>query len=266
MLVASQELATKSEAQSLRIQEVSGDVERMVLAIREVSENAERSAGVARDALSTADRGGRAVSQVVDAMGRIRANTHETAQKIKRLGETSQRVGEIVQVIEDLADQTNLLALNAAIEAARAGDAGKGFAVVATEVRKLAERSIRSTDSIRDITHAIQEETNATIMATEEGARQAREVGELMTQTASMLEESILATQQQKSAAEQVAAAIGQIRDAADQLAAEQEQRVATAERVDQLVAQLDEALGGNERAPGEAGRRSHLPSVLAET
>ncbi|HUZ83917.1 MAG TPA: methyl-accepting chemotaxis protein, partial [Gaiellales bacterium] len=118
------------------------------------------------------------------------------------LGERAQKIGEILDLINDIAAQTNMLALNAAIEAARAGEAGKGFAVVAAEVRKLAERSLQSTESISTIIAAVQDETNATIMATEQGTSQAREVGELMTSTASMLEESILATQQQKSAAE----------------------------------------------------------------
>src|SRR5436190_18321224 len=133
----------------------------------------------------------------------------------------------MLKLINGIAEQTNLLALNAAIEAARAGEAGRGFAVVASEVRKLAERSIRSTDSIREIISGVQDETNATIMATEQGAKQAREVGELMSSTVDVLDESLRATDQQKEAAEQVSGAMIEIRSAAEQLAAEQQQRAA---------------------------------------
>ena len=167
------------------------------------------------------------------------------AERSLSLGESSQKIGEILELINQIAEQTNLLALNAAIEAARAGDAGKGFAVVASEVRKLAERSMNSTESIREIISGVQDQTNATILATEQGTRQAREVGELMASTGTMLEESILATQQQKSAADQAATAIVQIRAAADQLAAEQTQRAATSERVEQLVEELEHTLAG---------------------
>jgi methyl-accepting chemotaxis protein len=93
--------------------------------------------------------------------------------------------------------------------------------VVVAEVRKLAERSVRSTESIREIIFGVREETNATIMATEQGIGQAHEVAELMASTVTMLEESLLAAQQQKSAADQVEGAIRQIRQAVGQLAAE---------------------------------------------
>ena len=104
---------------------------------------------------------------------------------------------------------------------------------------------MHSTESIREIIASVQDETNATILATEQGTRQAREVGELMASTGTMLEESILATQQQKSAADQVATAIVEIRATADQLAAEQTQRAVTSERVEQLVSELENVLTG---------------------
>jgi methyl-accepting chemotaxis protein len=189
----------------------------------------------------------RAVSQAADRAGDTMRDMQEKVEAIAdralSLGERTQKIGEILELINDISGQTNLLALNAAIEAARAGEAGKGFAVVAAEVRKLAERSMRSTDSISVIITGVQDETNATIMATEQGIRQAREVGELMASTTTMLEESILATQQQKSAADQVDAATQQIREAAEQLAAEQAQWAATSERLEKLVDEIENAL-----------------------
>ena len=108
-------------------------------------------------------------------MSEMQDHVRTISERSLALGERSQKIGDVLSLLNDIAERTNLLALNAAIEAARAGEAGRGFAVVASEVRKLAERSVRSTESIREIVTAIQDETNATIMATEQGARQARD-------------------------------------------------------------------------------------------
>jgi methyl-accepting chemotaxis protein len=213
---------------SATIQELATTAGTIADTVRTVSQNAEHTADTMRD---------------------MQDKVQAIADRALSLGERTQKIGEILQLINDISGQTNLLALNAAIEAARAGEAGKGFAVVAAEVRNLAERSVRSTGSIGEIIAGVQDETNATIMATEQAISQARDVGDLMGSTAAVLEESILVAQQQKSAADQVDAAARQIRDAADHLAAEQAQWAATAQRLEQLVTEIETAL-----QPAETG------------
>jgi methyl-accepting chemotaxis protein len=229
MRASAAESAAATSQQSAAIAQVASTIEEL-----------DATAGVIAD---NARAGTAAVERTGDTMRDMQEQVEVISQRSLTLGERSQKIGEVLGLITEIAEQTNLLALNAAIEAARAGDAGRGFAVVASEVRRLAERSIRSTDSIREIITAVQDETNATIMATEQGAKQARGVGELMGSTADVLDESIRATDQQKDAASQVSGAMIEIRTAAEQLAAEQQDRAASAAEVEQLVGSLEQVL-----------------------
>jgi methyl-accepting chemotaxis protein len=242
---SSRDAAAAASEQSAAVAETSATIEELAVTARSISDNARVVADAAE--------------QTGDTMRDMQEKVDTIAQRSLSLGERSQEIGEILELINEIAEQTNLLALNAAIEAARAGDAGRGFAVVASEVRKLAERSLKSSDSIRQIIGGVQNEANATIMATEQGARQAREVGELMGTTASMLDQSILATQQQRSAADQVAEAMIQIRESAGQLAADQTQREGTIQSLEELVADLKQTLDGAGGSTPEVAPSQHL-------
>ncbi len=147
-------------------------VQMMTDSIQRVAENAREAEDVARSASSTALKGGEAVEHTVAGILQIRETVAETTRKVKRLGESSQKIGQIVQVIAQIAARTNLLALNASIEAARAGEAGKGFAIVADEVRQLADRSAKALKEIEQIVLQIQGETSSVMTAMEEGTQQ----------------------------------------------------------------------------------------------
>jgi len=161
------QLAQASDAQSRQVDSASQAIGRMVSSIEEVSGDAERSSDVARHSVDVAHKGGEAVRRTIEGMNAIRETIQDTSKRIKRLGESSQEIGNIVELINDIADQTNILALNASIQASMAGEAGRGFAVVADEVQRLAERSTNATKQIEVLVRTIQADTNEAIVSME---------------------------------------------------------------------------------------------------
>ena len=181
------ELAEASEHQAQEIAGVSAAINEMTVSIDQVSNNASESATVAQRSVAIAYNGAEVVQRSIEGMNVIRDQIQETSKRIKRLGESSQEIGDIVGLINDIADQTNVLALNAAIQASMAGEAGRGFAVVADEVQRLAERSANATKQIETLVKTIQADTSEAVMSMESttsevvrGARLAKDAGEAL--------------------------------------------------------------------------------------
>ncbi|MGB5345989.1 MAG: methyl-accepting chemotaxis protein, partial [Woeseia sp.] len=160
-------MARAADNQNREITAATGSMLSMASSIEEVSGNAERSSDVARHSVDVAHKGGEAVRRTIDGMNTIRETIQDTSKRIKRLGESSQEIGNIVELINDIAEQTNILALNASIQASMAGEAGRGFAVVADEVQRLAERSTNATKQIEVLVRTIQADTNEAVVSME---------------------------------------------------------------------------------------------------
>ena len=163
----SDSLQAATRRQAEEIEETSAAVVSLSQSVQQVSSNAAESARVADQSLAAAEKGQHAVQNAISSMNGLREQIQETSKRIKRLGESSQEIGEIVELISDITEQTNVLALNAAIQAASAGEAGRGFSVVAEEVQRLAERSADATKQIAAIVKTIQSDTHDTVAAME---------------------------------------------------------------------------------------------------
>lgn len=225
ILDRSAELAHATEAQVDQISQTTSAVEELATFIQNVAHNARLSAEAAQDALRNANVGQNAVRQSIEGMVLIRENVQETSKKIKRLGERSNEISEIIRIIEDIADQTNLLALNAAIQSAMAGEHGRGFAVVADEIRLLAERSTESTKRIETLVKSIQGDTYEAVVAMEDstqevvkGSSLADDAGRALNsiyaaveRQAQMIEDIARAANEQAQVSENVAIAMGEI-------------------------------------------------------
>ena len=218
-------LQAASEQQSREIRETGEAVLRMAHQINDVSARAAESVKVAHQSLGASEEGSRAVNNAISGMNGIRDQIQDTAKRIKRLGESSQEIGEIVELISDITEQTNVLALNAAIQAASAGEAGRGFTIVAEEVQRLAERSAEATKQISALIRTIQTDTADAVAAMErstqggvegtrlsdEAGRALGEIGRVSTTLAELIDDFSSTTSRQAASAGTVAQSIQRI-------------------------------------------------------
>jgi methyl-accepting chemotaxis protein len=233
------QLAQGSDQQARAAQETGQVVETMSASIQQVAASAQKMAHDANAAAGTAEEGNRSVGRAIGQMDSVRQTVDQSAVAVKGLGERSQEIGNIVEVITGIADQTNLLALNAAIEAARAGEQGRGFAVVAEEVRKLAEQSRQAAEQISGLIREIQNETQKAVTTMEAGTREVAEGAAVVQGTGRAFDEiakavqTVVAQIQEVSAATQsLAAGSQQVVRAVENIASITEEAAAGAEEV----------------------------------
>jgi methyl-accepting chemotaxis protein len=202
-----QNIAKSTDVQARRVDDMIKEIRNMERSVKQVANSAELAAAAATNASETAAKGGDSAKEAVEKINTIYTVIQESAEIIRHLGERSNQIDEIVDVITDVADQTNLLALNAAIEAARAGEAGAGFAVVADEVRKLAEGSARAAEEIAALIRQTQDETRTAVKSIELGAKEVTEGKDVITRTGQSLDEIVEVLRSSSDMARRISAA-----------------------------------------------------------
>ena len=204
-------IAAGAEEQTREVQQANQMTQQMAEELRAAAAAAREAAAAARAAAGGAERGGEALRATMQAMECIRASVTESAARSQELGRHSQRIGEIVSIIQEIADRTNLLALNAAIEAARAGEHGRGFAVVAQEVRKLAESSAKSTEQIIDLIESMQAQVAAAVESAAAGLKQVEKGASLAASASETLEETFRAISESEAKAQEIARIVAEV-------------------------------------------------------
>ncbi len=252
-------LAEASDHQAQQITGASSAINEMAVSIEAVSSHAGELAEEANKSVDIAVRGNEAVQRTIHGMDSIREQIQETSKRIKRLGESSQEIGDIVELINDIAEQTNILALNAAIQAAMAGEAGRGFAVVADEVQRLAERSGDATKQIEALVKGIQSDTKEAVSSMEsstagvvKGAQLAQNAGEALEQIenvskhlADLIRNISDSARQQASAANNISDTMNVIQEITTQTSAGTNETAASIGNLAELANELRRSVAG---------------------
>lgn len=255
---SSEQMSSGAQEQAQQTVEIASAVEEMTKTIMHATQSANDAAQLSRVSQETAARGETMIRGTKEGMNKIVESSSKAADVVSSLAARTEQIGEITQVIDDIADQTNLLALNAAIEAARAGEQGRGFAVVADEVRKLAERTTKATKEIADTVKSIQEEAKVAddsmeeskghvtegMKMTEEVEKVLKEILDHSVKTNNMAMQVAAASEQQSAAAEQISKNIEGISGVSQQSAAGVEQIARAAEDMNRLTVNLQQIIG----------------------
>jgi methyl-accepting chemotaxis protein len=250
---ASQQQASGASEQASAVSEVSTTIEELGSTARQIATASERVATAAQQTLENLSSGQDAVDKSIRSMEQIRQRMQDVSGRVLSLGERSQQIGEIIDLIDDISDETHLLALNAAIEAAGAGEHGRRFAVVAAEVKSLANRALAAAREVRGVIAEIHKATNAAVLAAEEGGKEvergvdlAHRAGQVMDaivmmaeRTAQSAAEISLATAQQQTASEQVVETMRDVAEVARQTAAGARQMAESAATLNLIAARL---------------------------
>ena len=253
------ELAQASNQQAREIASASAAVTDMAESMSAVSSEADNSAMVAQQSMDIAQKGAQVVRNTIGSMENIRETIQETSKRIKRLGESSQEIGDIVGLITEIADQTNILALNAAIQASTAGDAGRGFAVVADEVQRLAERAGNATKQIEGLVNTIQADTNEAVKSMEistsgvvSGASMAEDAGvalkeieEVSTELSNLIKGISASTKRQSKVALSVSDSMNVIQEITLQTSEGTDETSASLQALNELSAELGRSVSG---------------------
>lgn len=254
------EQAAGMSQQSSALNETTTTTQELATTSHQTTEKAQFVVESAERSMEVTTRGKQAVDGTVEEMNEIRKRVERIAEQTLDLSEKTQQIGIITTTVNDIAEQTNMLALNAAIEASKAGESGKGFSVVALEVRKLAEKSKEAALRIRDLITQIQNATNSTVMATEEGSKRVdigvdkiREAGRLMDESIGSLEENVgyaqqilVGSKQQTIGIEQITLAMANINDVVKQVATGTTQTQNAIDSVMDLTKELDGIISKN--------------------